>query len=97
VNKKNKKKLKPGDLVVLGTVGKTNSMVVWATWNDYDYSAEKFWPAIVGEFRRGDVALVLEIHQPEVGPLGAKICTQQNIVGWINHRCLIKLGGPAET
>lgn len=92
--------LKSGDLVVLGNVGKINSMVLWAAWNDVEYSAieSKFWPIIVGDLKKGEVALVLEIYQPKIGPLGAKLCTHRNLIGWINCRCLQKLDGDlAET
>jgi hypothetical protein len=94
------KSLKPGDLVVLGKVGQVNSMVLWAAWNDMDYTAQevKFWPAIIGRIKKGEVALVLEICMPNVGPRGAKICVPRNIIGWINCRCLKKLDGdPVET
>ena len=89
--------LKPGDLVVLVNVGKTKSMVMWATWNDLEHSAQetKFWPAIVGEIKRGEIAFVLEIYSPRVGPRGAKICTSRKLVGWINYRCMKKINkGP---
>lgn len=75
-------------------------MVIWATWNDYDHTEieQKFWPAIVGNFKRGDVALVLEVYKPAIGPIGAKICTPNKIIGWINCRCLVKMSGDlAET
>lgn len=86
-------------MVVLSKVGRTNSMVLWATWNDLDYSAQeaRFWPSIIGEIKMGDVALVLDIHTPQTGPVGAKICVSPNNIGWINCRCLNVLGDPAET
>jgi hypothetical protein len=89
--------LKPGDLVTLINIGKTTSMVVWATWNDLEHSAQetKFWPAIVGKIKKGEIAFVLEIYSPSVGPSGAKICASKNLVGWISCRCLSKINkGP---
>lgn len=92
--------VKPGDLVVLNAIGRVSSMVVWATWNDYDHTEieQKFWPAIIGNLKRNDIALVLEIYKPILGPVGAKICTPNEVIGWINYKCLRKLiGDPAET
>jgi len=85
--------LKPGDLAVLDKIENSNSIVVWTTWNDLEYSTQevKFWPTIVGQVKKGEIALILEICAPIIGLSGAKIYTSNNIVGWINYKCLKKM------
>lgn len=84
--------LMPGDLVSLKEIGKSYSSVLWMNWDDVDFSVEemKFWPMIVGEIKKNEIAIVLEIYCPQRGERGVKICTSQNLIGWINYRYLTK-------
>jgi hypothetical protein len=79
----------PGDLVMLYNIGKSTSLVIWASWSDHhDESKDEFWPKIIGELRENETALVFEILYPPKGPIGARICTERNIVGWISAKHL---------
>ena len=51
----------------------------------------QFWPKIVGELKREEVALVLEIFHPKKSPAGAKIYTQKKETGWISAKHLLKI------
>ena len=93
------KRIKPGDLAILHKKSKIDSMVVWATWTDEDYSIKEltFWPTIVGRIKRGEVVLVVDMHRPIIGPTGAKICTASGITGWIHLDYLdLLVSDPAE-
>jgi hypothetical protein len=80
----------PGDLISLKEIGKGYSSVLWMTWDDSERSVQetKFWPMIVGEITKDEIAIVLEIYYPKVGSQGAKICTSKNLIGWINSEYL---------
>lgn len=86
----NDQELKSGDLVVLTKSTKTDSMTVWSSWNDLEYSIQeiKFWPIVVGNFKKEETAIVLEIYSPRIGQQGAKIYTSGQIIGWISYKCL---------
>ena len=85
--------LKPGDLAVLDKIENSNSIVIWTAWNDLEYSTQEveFLPTIVGQVKKGEIALILEICAPIIGLSGAKIYASNNIVGWINYKCLKKM------
>jgi hypothetical protein len=79
----------PGDLVMLHNIGRTTSLVIWASWGDHhDESKAEFWPKIMGDMRENETAIVFEISHPANGPIGAKICTERNVVGWISAKHL---------
>jgi hypothetical protein len=82
-----------GDLVVLYNIGGSTSLVLWAEWNEYEKEEDllKQWPLIVGQLQKNEVALVIEIFVPKKGPKGAKICTKDNLIGWISSKHLVKI------
>ena len=86
----NDQELKSGDLVVLAKSTNTDSMTMWSSWNDLEYSTQeiKFWPIIIGSFKKEETAIVLEVYSPKVGQQVAKIYTSKQIIGWIDCKCL---------
>lgn len=85
--KKNHNFLRPGDLVMLKSIGKLRSMVIWTTWN-YDESNSEFWPKIAGAFCDNETAIVIELSCSENNHIGAKIYTETRCMGWMSAKHL---------
>lgn len=81
----------PGDLVKLYNIGELDSLTMWETWEDYDESGVIFWPKIVGNFHRNEIGVVLEISGSAKGSDGAKILTENSILGWVVAKYLMKM------
>lgn len=75
---------KPGDLVVVYNIGKSESLAVWGTWEGPEELLGNYWPKIIGRFCKNDVAILLEIYSPLKGSIGAKIYTEKSVVGWVS-------------
>lgn len=60
-------------------------MSLWSCWNNDDKEESYIitWPMIVGNIRKEEIALVLEVSFSELGEIGVKIYTQRNFIGWI--------------
>jgi len=79
---------------VLNNIGLMDSLTLWETWDDYDESVLVFWPNIVGIFNKKETAIVIELCNSKdghKGTIGAKVCTEKNIVGWVNVNYLKKI------
>lgn len=92
------KEIRVGDLVTLQKVEKASSLALWDEWCDDEKndSVLKNWPRIAGRLSQGEIAIVLEISPGIKRQFGAKICTKNNVVGWISVKCLRKANGDPE-
>jgi hypothetical protein len=66
---------------------------LWEEWEEYENENDvlRNWPLIVGQLKKNEIALVLDILVPLKGPSGAKLCTKNNLVGWISTAHLTKV------
>ena len=77
-----------GDLVMLHNIGRQDYMVLWSVWEMDLLEKESFFPTIIGEMKKKDLGIVLEIVKPKKGRTGAKVYVHGKPSGWVNAKCL---------
>jgi len=77
-----------GDLVTLNN-RISGSMVIWSTWDDYDETDFNFWPVLSGKMYSDEIAVVIDVCQPNDCLAGVRVCTEKGHVGWICVNCVI--------
>lgn len=79
----------PGDLVTPCNLGPCGYLVIWSTWDDFPGIDHDFWPSIVGILKERETAIVLAVYDPSgYNLIGIQICTQNDVIGWVNERQL---------
>lgn len=79
----------PGDLVTPYNLGPSRCLVIWSSWDDFPETDREFWPNIVGVLKEQETACVLRVYQPpDCNLIGVLICSQGDIIGWVNLRQL---------
>lgn len=88
-------KIKIGDLVILREVERASGVVLWSSWTAYNRGTNILlseWPHITGEYKKNEIAVVIETFHPKLGPYGVRICTaQDNLIGWTGAKYLKKI------
>ena len=72
---------------MLQNIGQSTSTVIWASWCD-EHDVAEFWPKVVGTFVHDETAIVFEVSDVDTIPIGAKICTEKKVVGWVSVKYL---------
>lgn len=71
-------------------------MILWSVWDDYEESFLTSWPHISGRMRVGEVAMILEVYNTKNKMQGVKICTQNNVIGWISVNYVMEIPAGVE-